>query len=130
MITGPARSQRYLVLSVTEPDISLHLLIPVLKTLNQTPNNLIQRLNRRPLFRWPVRRNFSSNIIGLAPFFHTRSKPQCGLPRPLFLSRQIFANTGFCSCSMLFKTPHFRARAWHGYSVTITPKPLWLGLIP
>src|SRR5258708_10812927 len=84
MITVPAKSKGDLVISVPEPDISLHFLIQVLKTLNQAPNNLIQRLNRRPLFRWPALRKFSSNIIGLAPFFHARSKPQCGLPRPLF----------------------------------------------
>src|SRR5258708_8471778 len=121
MITGPARSKRDLVLSVPEPDISLHFLIQVLKTLNQTPNNLIQRLNRRPLFRWPVRRNFSSNIIGLAPFFHTRSKPQCGLPRPLFLSLQIFANTTFSTCSMPFTTPPFRPKPSHAYSIATIP---------
>jgi hypothetical protein len=33
-----------LVLSVPEPDISLHLLIQLLKILNQAANNLIQRL--------------------------------------------------------------------------------------
>jgi hypothetical protein len=33
-----------LVLSVPEPDISLHFLIQVLKVLIQVPNNLIQSL--------------------------------------------------------------------------------------
>src|ERR1019366_5417813 len=42
---GPSRSMPDLVLSVPEPDISLHFLIQGLKILNQAPNNLIQRLS-------------------------------------------------------------------------------------
>src|SRR3981081_1075016 len=48
--TGPASPHPVLVLSVPEPDISLHFLIQGLKVLNQAPKNLIQRLERRPLF--------------------------------------------------------------------------------
>src|SRR5213075_1213745 len=47
---GPARSLPDLVLSVPEPDISLHFLIQRLKILNQVPKNLIQHLKLRPAF--------------------------------------------------------------------------------
>src|SRR2546430_10934356 len=62
--TGPARSTPDLVLSVPEPDISLHFLIQPLKILNQASKHLIQRLIDGPI-RSPVRQKFSSNIIDL-----------------------------------------------------------------
>src|SRR6202521_4526271 len=48
--TGPASSTPDLVLSVPEPDISLHFLIQALKILNQAPKNFIQHVERRPVF--------------------------------------------------------------------------------
>src|ERR1039457_3399229 len=42
--TGPASATPDLVLSVPEPDISLHFLIQYHKVLNQVPRTLIQRL--------------------------------------------------------------------------------------
>src|SRR6478736_4064648 len=50
MTTGPARLTPDLVLSVPEPDISLHFLIQLLKSLNQVPTYLIQRLKRGSTF--------------------------------------------------------------------------------
>src|SRR4029077_942332 len=46
MTTGPASVTPDLVLSVPEPDISLHFLIQGLKTLNQVPKDLIQHQRR------------------------------------------------------------------------------------
>jgi hypothetical protein len=46
--TGPARSTPDLVLSVPEPDISLHSLIQFLKTPIEAPNNRIQASNQQP----------------------------------------------------------------------------------
>src|SRR5260370_30551903 len=45
---GPASVMPDLVLSVPEPDISLHFLIQPLKVLNQVLKNLVQRLIHRP----------------------------------------------------------------------------------
>jgi hypothetical protein len=72
---GPARSTPDLVLSVPEPDISLHLLIQLLKILNQAPNSLIQLLAAGP-FRSPAVWHFSSKIIALAPSMNLRAKSQ------------------------------------------------------
>src|ERR1700682_5522167 len=47
--TGPVKSLPDLVLSVPEPDISLHFLIQALKISNQARKNLIQGLKRQPL---------------------------------------------------------------------------------
>src|SRR3984885_3459901 len=44
--TGPANARPDLVLSVPEPDISLHFLIQSLKVLNQVPKNLIPQHGR------------------------------------------------------------------------------------
>src|ERR1017187_8083293 len=55
--TGPSNSAPVLVLSVPEPDISLHFLIQVLKILNQLPKNLIQHLRRRIAFDGPPDQN-------------------------------------------------------------------------
>jgi hypothetical protein len=74
---GPARSTPAPVLSAPEPDISLHLLIQVLKILNQAPNSLIQSLAAGPL-RSAVIRHFSSKIIALAPSMNPRAKSQQG----------------------------------------------------
>src|SRR5437879_934815 len=73
--TGPANVTPDLVLSVPEPDISLHFLIQPLKSLNQAPRNLIQHLIDSPI-RSPVRQYFSSNIIGLVMFSDVREEPQ------------------------------------------------------
>src|SRR5271168_3041645 len=51
--TGPASSTPDLVLSVPEPDISLHFLIQLVRVLNEVPNNLIQDPVCDPL-RLPV----------------------------------------------------------------------------
>jgi hypothetical protein len=47
--------------------------------LNQVPNNLIQRLIHGSS-RLPVRRLFSSEIIGLATYFDVRPKLEAGAP--------------------------------------------------
>jgi hypothetical protein len=69
-----------LVLSVPEPDISLHFLIQGLKALNQVPKDLIQPLSGSAI-RLPVWQNFSSNIISLVTFFITRPEPQMHSPQ-------------------------------------------------
>jgi hypothetical protein len=51
--TGPASVMPDLVLSVPEPDISLHFLIQGLKALNQVPKDLIQHLSGKAI-RLPV----------------------------------------------------------------------------
>src|ERR1700693_3105154 len=87
MTTGPASVTPDLVLSVPEPDISLHFLIQGLKSLNQAPKDLIQRLSRKAT-RLPVWQNFSSNIIGLVTHSHSQPKPQmCPSQHPLARAR-------------------------------------------
>jgi hypothetical protein len=68
MTTGPARLTPDLVLSVPEPDISLHFLIQLLKSLNQTPTYLIQRLSEVDI-RCLSGSIFSSNIDRLDDTF-------------------------------------------------------------
>src|SRR3984957_14973098 len=80
--TGPASVRPDLVLSVPEPDISLHFLIQGLKTLNQVPKDLIQHLSGGAI-RLPVWQNFSSNIIGLVTHSHSWPKPQIRSPQAL-----------------------------------------------
>src|ERR1700739_3827538 len=80
MKTGPASVRPDLVLSVPEPDISLHFLIQVLKTLTQVPKDLIQHLSGGAI-RLPVWQNFSSNIIGLVTHSRSRSKPRIRSPQ-------------------------------------------------
>src|ERR1700690_1850051 len=91
MTMGPPRSTPDLVLSVPEPDISLHLLIQLLKILNQAANNLIQPLAAGPL-RSAATWHFSSKIIALAPSLNLRAKSQQG-----------FASGSLCA-------PEFRIR--------------------
>src|SRR5664279_3994834 len=74
--TGPARSTPDLVLSVPEPDMSLHFLIQRLKNLNQVPKKLIQDL-KAARFDCLCGKIFSSEITGLVAFFTGRLKP-CG----------------------------------------------------
>jgi hypothetical protein len=57
MTTGPASLTPDLVLSVPEPDISLHFLIQLLKSLNQVPKKLTQRLSDAR-YSMPVGRHF------------------------------------------------------------------------
>ena len=80
MTTGPASVTPDLVLSVPEPDISLHFLIQHLKILNQVPKDLIQHLSGGAI-RLPGWQNFSSNIIGLVTSSRSRSKPQIRSPQ-------------------------------------------------
>ena len=69
MTTGPARSMPVLVLSVPEPDMSLHFLIQRLKNLNQAPKKLIQDLRPAPV-RLPVQRGFLKRNNGVSGSFY------------------------------------------------------------
>src|SRR5437667_11121239 len=53
--TGPARLMPDLVLSVPEPDISLHFLIQVLKILNQASEEPDSRPRLGPIFEYRSR---------------------------------------------------------------------------
>src|SRR5882672_11190619 len=73
--TGPARSTPDLVLSVPDPDISLHFLIRRLKIPNQVPKNLIRHPSAgRISIACPVA--FLKQNNGLVKPSRSRSKPQ------------------------------------------------------
>src|SRR5713226_6572045 len=74
--TGPARSTPDLVLSVPDPDISLHFLTQRLKILDEASQNLTLYPPQAGRIRSPVREHFSSKITGLVMVPHFRPKPQ------------------------------------------------------